>query len=192
MISTELHAKVIEEKERLEMNTLGDYMEMILKEHFKGGKLLMEATKTFAIQLPAELIDRLQAYPIDPEWRMNITTEDIVYPFVDCTKTVYRKKTIELKAASGITTTVTAISEIKYQKNGAKAERTLSDAEFSVAQFEAMKEWSDAEYKKQVRSYVQDNRKSVARVDDLEDCPAIAFYEKLIGLIMERNTAQIP
>ena len=62
MISTELHAKVIEEKERLEMNTLGDYMEMILKEHFKGGKLLMEATKTFAIQLPAELIDRLQAY----------------------------------------------------------------------------------------------------------------------------------
>lgn len=121
------------------------------------------------------------AYPIDPEWRMNITTEDIVYPFVDCTKTVYRKKTIELKAASGITTTVTAISEIKYQKNGAKAERTLSDAEFSVAQFEAMKEWSDAEYKKQVRSYVQDNRKSVARVDDLEDCPAIAFYEKFAG-----------
>ena len=62
MISTELHAKVIEEKERLEMNTLGDYMEMILKEHFEGGKNIMEATKTFAIQLPAELIDRLQAY----------------------------------------------------------------------------------------------------------------------------------
>lgn len=62
MISTELHAKVIEEKERLEMNTLGDYMEMILKEHFEGGKPLMEATKTFAIQLPAELIDRLQSY----------------------------------------------------------------------------------------------------------------------------------
>ena len=62
MISTELHAMVIEEKERLEMNTLGDYMEMILKEHFEGGKIIMEATKTFAIQLPAELIDRLQAY----------------------------------------------------------------------------------------------------------------------------------
>lgn len=62
MISTELHAKVIEEKERLEMNTLGDYMEMILKEHFEGGKTIMEATKIFAIQLPAELIDRLQAY----------------------------------------------------------------------------------------------------------------------------------
>ena len=62
MISTELHAKVIAEKERLEMNTLGDYMEMILKEHFEGGKAIMEATKTFAIQLPAELIDRLQAY----------------------------------------------------------------------------------------------------------------------------------
>lgn len=62
MISTELHAKVTEEKERLEMNTLGDYVEMILKEHFEGGKNIMEATKTFAIQLPAELIDRLQAY----------------------------------------------------------------------------------------------------------------------------------
>ena len=62
MISTELHAKVIAEKERLEMNTLGDYMEMILKEHFEGGKTIMKATKTFAIQLPAELIDRLQAY----------------------------------------------------------------------------------------------------------------------------------
>lgn len=121
------------------------------------------------------------AYPIDPEWRMNITTEDIVYPFADCTKTVYRKKTIELKAATGITTTVTVISEIKYQKNGAKTERILTDEEFTVEQFEAMKEWSDAEYKKQVRSYVHDNRKSVARVEDLEDCPSIAFYEKFAG-----------
>lgn len=121
------------------------------------------------------------AYPIDPEWRMNITTEDIVYPFADCTKTVYRKKTIELKAVNGITTTVTAISEIKYQKNGTKTERTLTDAEFTVEQFDAMKEWSDAEYKKQVRSYVNSNRKSVARVDDMEDCPSVAFYEKFVG-----------
>ena len=121
------------------------------------------------------------AYPIDPEWRMNITTEDIVYPFADCTKTVYRKKTIELKAANGITTTVTAISEIKYQKNGSKTERTLTDAEFTVEQFDAMKEWSDAEYKKQVRSYVNNKRKCVARVEDLEDNPAIAIFEKFAG-----------
>lgn len=121
------------------------------------------------------------AYPIDPEWRMNITTEDIVYPFADCTKTVYRKKTIELKAATGITTTVTVISEIKYQKNGAKTERILTDAEFTVEQFEAMKEWSDAEYKAQVRSYVNNKRKCVARVEDLEDNPAIAVFEKFAG-----------
>lgn len=121
------------------------------------------------------------AYPIDPEWRMNITTEDIVYPFADCTKTVYRKKTIELKSANGITTTVTAISEIKYQKNGSKTERTLTDAEFSVEQFEAMKSWSDAEYKTQVRSYVNNKRKCVARVEDLEDNPAIAIFEKFAG-----------
>lgn len=121
------------------------------------------------------------AYPLDPEWRMNITTEDIVYPFADCTKTVYRKKTIELKAATGITTTVTVISEIKYQKNGAKTERILTDAEFTVEQFEAMKEWSDAEYKTQVRSYVNNKRKCVARVEDLEDNPAIAVFEKFAG-----------
>jgi len=121
------------------------------------------------------------AYPIDPEWRMNITTEDIVYPFADCTKTVYRKKTIELKAATGITTTVTVISEIKYQKNGAKTERILTDEEFTVEQFEAMKEWSDAEYKAQVRSYVNNKRKCVARVEDLEDNPAIAVFEKFAG-----------
>lgn len=121
------------------------------------------------------------AYPIDPEWRMNITTEDIVYPFADCTKTVYRKKTIELKAATGITTTVTVISEIKYQKNGAKTERILTDAEFTVEQFEVMKEWSDAEYKTQVRSYVNNKRKCVARVEDLEDNPAIAVFEKFAG-----------
>ena len=121
------------------------------------------------------------AYPLDPEWRMNITSEDIVYPFADCTKTVYRKKTIDLKAATGITTTVTVISEIKYQKNGAKTERILTDAEFTVEQFEAMKEWSDAEYKTQVRSYVNNKRKCVARVEDLEDNPAIAVFEKFAG-----------
>ena len=121
------------------------------------------------------------AYPLDPEWRMNITTEDIVYPFADCTKTVYRKKTIELKAATGITTTVTVISEIKYQKNGSKTERILTDAEFSVEQFEAMKSWSDAEYKTQVRSYVNNKRKCVARVEDLEDNPTIAIFEKFAG-----------
>ena len=121
------------------------------------------------------------AYPLDPEWRMNITTEDIVYPFADCTKTVYRKKTIELKAATGITTTVTVISEIKYQKTGAKTERILTDAEFTVEQFEAMKEWSDAEYKTQVRSYVKNKKKCVARVEDLEDNPAIAVFEKFAG-----------
>ena len=62
MISTELHAKVIEEKERLEMNTLGDYMEMILKEHFEGGKITMTATKTLAFQITEELDQRLKNF----------------------------------------------------------------------------------------------------------------------------------
>ena len=62
VIPADLHAKVIAEKEQLALNTLGEYVELVLKEHFEGGKTIMEATKTFAIQLPAELIDRLQAY----------------------------------------------------------------------------------------------------------------------------------
>lgn len=62
MIPTELHAMIMEEKEQLKINTLPEYVEMIFREHFEGGKTIMETTKTFAIQLPAELIDRLQAY----------------------------------------------------------------------------------------------------------------------------------
>ena len=61
MIPAELHAKVIADKEQLGMITLGDYMEMVLKQHFEGGTF-MAATKTFAIQLPTELVERLQAY----------------------------------------------------------------------------------------------------------------------------------
>lgn len=62
MIPAELHARVIDEKEKLQMNTLGDYIEMVLTQHFEGGTTIMAATKTFAIQLPVELVERLQAY----------------------------------------------------------------------------------------------------------------------------------
>lgn len=62
MIPAELHARVMNEKEKLQMNTLGDYIEMVLTQHFEGGTNSMAATKTFAIQLPVELVERLQAY----------------------------------------------------------------------------------------------------------------------------------
>ncbi len=60
MIPADLHARIMADKEQLGMNTLGDYMEMVLNKYFGG--TIMAATKTFAIQLSVELVERLQAY----------------------------------------------------------------------------------------------------------------------------------
>ena len=37
MISTDLHAKIMAEKEEWELNTLAEYVERIFSEHFEGG-----------------------------------------------------------------------------------------------------------------------------------------------------------
>ena len=37
MIPEELHARAVAEKEQLGLKTLGEYVELILKEHFEGG-----------------------------------------------------------------------------------------------------------------------------------------------------------
>ena len=37
MISTDLHAKIMAEKEEWELNTLAEYVECIFAEHFEGG-----------------------------------------------------------------------------------------------------------------------------------------------------------
>lgn len=62
MIPADLHAKVIEEKEQLDLKTLGEYVEMVLKEHFEGGKITMAATKTLAFQITEELDQRLKNF----------------------------------------------------------------------------------------------------------------------------------
>lgn len=62
MIPSDLHARVMEEKEKLELNTLGEYIEQILKEHFEGGQKNMAGTKTLAIQVSEELLQRLKDY----------------------------------------------------------------------------------------------------------------------------------
>ena len=41
MIPADLHAKVIAEKEQLALSTLGEYVELVLKEHFEGGKTIL-------------------------------------------------------------------------------------------------------------------------------------------------------
>ena len=62
VIPADLHAKVIAEKEQLALNTLGEYVELVLKEHFEGGRTIMAATKTLAFQISAELDQRLKNF----------------------------------------------------------------------------------------------------------------------------------
>ena len=61
MISTDLHAKIMAEKEQLELNTLAEYVERIFAEHFEGGND-MQAERTLAVKISAELFDRLKEY----------------------------------------------------------------------------------------------------------------------------------
>ena len=61
MISTDLHAKIMAEKEEWELNTLAEYVERIFAEHFEGGNS-MKAERTLAVQIPAELFERLKEY----------------------------------------------------------------------------------------------------------------------------------
>ena len=62
MIPADLHAKVIAEKEQLALSTLGEYVELVLKEHIEGGKTIMAATKTLSFQIAEELDQRLKNF----------------------------------------------------------------------------------------------------------------------------------
>ena len=62
MIPAELHAKIMAEKEQLELNTLAEYVERIFTEHFEGGQISMRADRPLAVQIPAELFERLKDY----------------------------------------------------------------------------------------------------------------------------------
>lgn len=62
VIPADLRAKVIAEKEQLALNTLGEYVELVLKEHFEGGRTIMAATKTLAFQISEELDQRLKNF----------------------------------------------------------------------------------------------------------------------------------
>lgn len=49
-------------KEQLKLNTLAEYVERIFTEHFEGGQISMKAERTLAVQIPAELFERLKEY----------------------------------------------------------------------------------------------------------------------------------
>ena len=61
MIPAELHARIMAEKEEWELNTLAEYVERVFAEHFEGGNS-MKAERTLAVQIPAELFERLKEY----------------------------------------------------------------------------------------------------------------------------------
>ena len=61
MIPEDLHARAVAEKEQLGLKTLGEYVELILKEHFEGG-ITMAETKTLAFKITEELDQRLKDF----------------------------------------------------------------------------------------------------------------------------------
>ena len=62
MIPAELHARIMAEKEEMKLSTLAEYVERIFTEHFEGGQISMKAERTLAVQVPAELFERLKEY----------------------------------------------------------------------------------------------------------------------------------
>ena len=62
MIPAELHARIMAEKEEMKLGTLAEYVERIFTEHFEGGQISMKAERTLAVQVPAELFERLKEY----------------------------------------------------------------------------------------------------------------------------------
>ena len=62
MIPAELHARIMAEKEEMKLGTLAESVERIFTEHFEGGQISMKAERTLAVQIPAELFERLKEY----------------------------------------------------------------------------------------------------------------------------------
>lgn len=61
MIPEELHMKVRQEQEQLGQ-TLSEYVEQILREHFEGGTNMSSGARTLAFQIPEELFQRIKAH----------------------------------------------------------------------------------------------------------------------------------
>ena len=83
MIPEELHARAVAEKEQLGLKTLGEYVELILKEHFEGG-ITMAATKTLAFQITEELDQRLKNFIAAEKKRgRKITQKEFVISLIE-------------------------------------------------------------------------------------------------------------
>lgn len=84
LIPSDLHAKVIAEKEQLALSTLGEYVELVLKEHFEGGKMIMATTKTLAFQISEELDQRLKNFiAVEKKRGRNINQKKFVIGLIE-------------------------------------------------------------------------------------------------------------
>ena len=84
MIPEELHARAVAEKEQLGLKTLGDYVELVLKEHFEGGRITMAATKTLAFQITEELDQRLKNFiAAEKKHSRKITQKEFVIGLIE-------------------------------------------------------------------------------------------------------------
>ena len=74
----------LSEKEQLGLKTLGDYVELVLKERFEGGKITMAATKTLAFQITEELDQRLKNFIAAEKKRgRKITQKEFVISLIE-------------------------------------------------------------------------------------------------------------
>lgn len=84
MIPADLHAKVIAEKEKLELKTLAECVERILTEYFERGKAAMAGTKTLAFQISEELDQRLKNFIAAEKQRgRKISQKDFVVGLIE-------------------------------------------------------------------------------------------------------------
>lgn len=94
MIPADLHARVMAEKEELELKTLGEYVELILNEHFEGGTTIMAETKTLAFQISGELYQRLKDFIAAEKKRgRKISQKDFVVGLIEQALAEYEAQT---------------------------------------------------------------------------------------------------
>lgn len=97
MIPEELHARAVAEKEQLGLKTLGEYVELILKEHFEGGRITMAETKTLAFKITEELDQRLKNFiAAEKKHGRKITQREFVIGLIEQALDAYEAQYLSL------------------------------------------------------------------------------------------------
>ena len=119
MIPENLHAKAIEEKEQLGLKTLGDYVELVLKERFEGGKITMAETKTLAFKITEELDQRLKDFIAAEKKRgRKITQKEFVIGLIEQALAEYeaQNQPAEMKCSAAISISTKPLQPKPFMK----------------------------------------------------------------------------